>query len=654
MLQLKVGTWNVDRSGVRGKSRWIRQLQEMQRVDADVWVLSETHRDHVIPEMHGCFSAPGEPPYARLEAAVAVWSRWPSRPVEVSNPRLSTAVELQIPESGLQLLVYATIIPYQSDGKQQGHAAWSLHRQAVDALMADCSRLRSQYPGHCFILAGDFNMSLGPKAWYGLQDVKTKLMSGLDRLQIDCCTLDDPRDRNIPRGNVDHIFATHDLVPGEAVDFWFDRSLSDHNGVAIKATLISKGYMERLEDWEPEIRYPQCHSCVHWRGDLTCDAYPEGVPAGILSNELSHLEPLPGDGGITYVARPESLDGPAGLIGVDPSRAITSALAFEDRPHRWGLCGDPCLWEEMARLVDLPTRASLQQVHAHLLGLFAGLTGGSLDADEPIRVDRYETGGLSEGWVSPAFWREEAIPLLLGRYTEGQPLSIMCWNVNHRTGRTTYYPEAAGAAMATGADVLVFTEFFPQHRLERFTSQLHEGGWVHQALSSNAGVRANQVLVASRRPIVVRELPPSAVDQHLVANTLRLQVDGCLELLCARMPTYTGSQRSAAWDWLTAVANDARQRGKAMLIGDLNTGLLAATPMPQFLSLCATWNRLQPTGRGSFFGKSGNVSEIDHALTSGATDGTAWYVRRAGEFCLAGSDDALSDHAGLFVQLDLG
>lgn len=327
--------------------------------------------------------------------------------------------------------------------------------------------------------------------------------------------------------------------------------------------------------------------------------------------------------------------------------------AFNDRPQDWGHGADAHLWDELARLSNVPAIASLQQIHAHLLDLFAGLTGSSLDANFPTQVDRYKATGEKDGPVSPQFWAEKAIPLLLRRCASGHPLSVMCWNVNHRTGRTPYQPAAVTAAMATDADVLVFTEFFPQGDEARVKAELLEGGWVHQALSRRAKVRANQILVASRKPLVLCDLPPSPVDEHLLTNTLRIQVDGALEMLCSRVPTYTGVQRAAAWDWLVSVAESVRQHGPSMLIGDLNTGLRAKPPMPQFLSLCESWTRLQPAGLGSFFGKGGIVSEIDHALVTGPLDATAWYLRQAGEHTLAGNAAALSDHAALFVQLDL-
>lgn len=52
------------------------------------------------------------------------------------------------------------------------------------------------------------------------------------------------------------------------------------------------------------ISTPQCMTCEHYHGDgYTCAAYPGGIPVGILSMDLDHSEPLPGDHGITYKAR---------------------------------------------------------------------------------------------------------------------------------------------------------------------------------------------------------------------------------------------------------------------------------------------------------------------------------------------------------------
>lgn len=49
-----------------------------------------------------------------------------------------------------------------------------------------------------------------------------------------------------------------------------------------------------------EIIKPQCHTCKHWAGDLTCAAFPGGIPMGILMNAIDHKKHVDGDGGIKY------------------------------------------------------------------------------------------------------------------------------------------------------------------------------------------------------------------------------------------------------------------------------------------------------------------------------------------------------------------
>jgi hypothetical protein len=38
--------------------------------------------------------------------------------------------------------------------------------------------------------------------------------------------------------------------------------------------------------------------CTHYQGLLQCDAFPERIPQEILSGEVDHRKPSPGDGGI--------------------------------------------------------------------------------------------------------------------------------------------------------------------------------------------------------------------------------------------------------------------------------------------------------------------------------------------------------------------
>ncbi len=56
--------------------------------------------------------------------------------------------------------------------------------------------------------------------------------------------------------------------------------------------------------------YPQCMPCKHLRltrhprGEVHCNAYPDGIPIEILMNEVDHRYPYAGDNGIQFEARP--------------------------------------------------------------------------------------------------------------------------------------------------------------------------------------------------------------------------------------------------------------------------------------------------------------------------------------------------------------
>ena len=57
-----------------------------------------------------------------------------------------------------------------------------------------------------------------------------------------------------------------------------------------------------------EIVVAACATCVHSRGALTCDAFPERIPRPILDGRVRHVEPYDGDGGIRYEPTPEAIE----------------------------------------------------------------------------------------------------------------------------------------------------------------------------------------------------------------------------------------------------------------------------------------------------------------------------------------------------------
>ena len=45
---------------------------------------------------------------------------------------------------------------------------------------------------------------------------------------------------------------------------------------------------------------PICWKCRHHREDISCAAFPHGIPYQILTSEADHHQPFPGDHGVYF------------------------------------------------------------------------------------------------------------------------------------------------------------------------------------------------------------------------------------------------------------------------------------------------------------------------------------------------------------------
>lgn len=57
------------------------------------------------------------------------------------------------------------------------------------------------------------------------------------------------------------------------------------------------------DDVDLVLNDPQCFSCLWFKGDGTCDAFPEGIPFDIYVNQADHRKRYPGDGGVVFKLR---------------------------------------------------------------------------------------------------------------------------------------------------------------------------------------------------------------------------------------------------------------------------------------------------------------------------------------------------------------
>jgi molybdenum cofactor cytidylyltransferase len=89
---------------------------------------------------------------------------------------------------------------------------------------------------------------------------------------------------------------------------------------------------------------------------------------------------------------------------------------FQPPPPRWGLRGDPYLWQDLEQaLAAQPQPGSPAAVDALLARLYLALVGENPSAGHRTYVPRYAHGGLSSGYVDADFWLTQGLPLLRQR-----------------------------------------------------------------------------------------------------------------------------------------------------------------------------------------------------------------------------------------------
>jgi endonuclease/exonuclease/phosphatase family metal-dependent hydrolase len=235
---------------------------------------------------------------------------------------------------------------------------------------------------------------------------------------------------------------------------------------------------------------------------------------------------------------------------------------------------------------------------------------------------------------------------------------VATWNVNNRVGRVRFRPEAAHAAVTIGADLFVFTEFFPQKHEQEFRAVLSQAGWSYQLMSGESPEIANRILIASRQPVTYLDLPLPDFDQQLPSNVLAISMSDCgLAVLGVRVPAYTGKTRSLlprAWQWLEATAASLKNT-PSVILGDLN---VATTSTQSQAGRCFRrilkngWHRADTSDGPTFFGHNGLKTEIDHILATYHCRLTRPRVlREVSGYRLAGGRGAISDHAALLCDV---
>lgn len=97
------------------------------------------------------------------------------------------------------------------------------------------------------------------------------------------------------------------------------------------------------------------------------------------------------------------------------------SIIFEEKPKRWGLRGDPYLWEEMKyAFSEVPIVISEENFIKEFMSFFKKFTGASLTCECHVFQIKYAHGGMSSGQISGEFWMKEVLPLLIERLRKSQ------------------------------------------------------------------------------------------------------------------------------------------------------------------------------------------------------------------------------------------
>jgi hypothetical protein len=168
-INMKVATWNLARVLPKDTARTAKIVGWLDRIDADVWVLTETH-DSVSPGpgysavSTGHPDRPGEPG----ERWATVWSRLPIEPLPPTRDPARSVAALVQPPHGAPLVVYGTVLPWLGSPWRDFPADNGLaFRAALAAQLADWIALVRQFPDRDLCVLGDLNQDLSRRDYYG-------------------------------------------------------------------------------------------------------------------------------------------------------------------------------------------------------------------------------------------------------------------------------------------------------------------------------------------------------------------------------------------------------------------------------------------------------------------------------------------------------
>lgn len=226
-MKLRIATWNVERPSMRGWKRPRRNpiiIGQIQKIKADIWILTETHQVISPGNDFTNISTERADIHKEGERRVMIWSRYPiTQQLATFDPTVAVCGDIETSVGNLR--VYGTIITWAHNKGPEGKSKmWDEHYESIGAHGNDWVKLSQ--PVSAFCAAGDFNETLNELGWYGTSKGREMMSHELKRNNLECLT----------KGfRIDHICVTKGWVNQAEVHRWsspeFDgKPVSDHPG----------------------------------------------------------------------------------------------------------------------------------------------------------------------------------------------------------------------------------------------------------------------------------------------------------------------------------------------------------------------------------------------------------------------------------------
>ena len=244
---IRIGTWNVEYA--KNKRNHDR-LKLLRHHEADIWILTETHRSLDLSSLDPPFSdfpSKPRPIVSNVDEHstwVTLWSRFKKlADIEVPDPRRQVATLFETPVG--QVAVAGVVLPWHSDEgdavMNPAPANWSEHKRVLkDEIPVILKNLSAAGNGY-HVIAGDFNTDLAPPYSYGPSgDSRSEWLRLLHEHHLDCHTMHEPYLHMQGQNFIDHICT--DFGAPKALKTWPGKDggsprLSDHPG-AIATFLV--------------------------------------------------------------------------------------------------------------------------------------------------------------------------------------------------------------------------------------------------------------------------------------------------------------------------------------------------------------------------------------------------------------------------------